>query len=52
MKKSLKNLELKKQTISSLQLDKVKGGVGLQTYYLCGNTARTGTNGVPVCMEH
>ncbi len=27
MKKSLKNLELKKQTISSLNLNKVRGGV-------------------------
>ncbi|WP_160114125.1 MULTISPECIES: hypothetical protein [Aquimarina] len=26
MKKSLKNLELKKETISKLNLDKVKGG--------------------------
>lgn len=27
MKKSLKNLELKKQTISKLDLNKVKGGI-------------------------
>lgn len=27
MKKSLKNLSLKKETISKLELDKVKGGI-------------------------
>ena len=60
MKKSLNNLELKKQTISNLNLTKVKGGVGFTSVVTCtpsqmnacGNTAQTGPGTVPVCIRH
>ncbi|WP_298542124.1 hypothetical protein [uncultured Aquimarina sp.] len=60
MKKSLKNLELKKQTISNLNLNKVRGGAGFTSAITCtpsemnacGNTARTGPGTMPVCIRH
>ncbi len=49
MKKSLKNLELKKQTISNLDLHKVKGGNGISLFNCSGVTSNGYCgNSVPV----
>ncbi|MHA7055672.1 hypothetical protein ACWGOQ_0000520 [Aquimarina sp. M1] len=50
MKKSLRNLELKKQTISNLNLTKVKGGAGTTVIH-CDNTGIVGLDTKPLCEE-
>ncbi len=45
MKKSLKKLSLKKQTISKLKLDQVKGGWHYSA--MCNPTGNCGTNFCP-----